>query len=143
MMSQVIRQETIVFLTAVLHGAVLAFFYDLLRALRRVFPHSLTVISAEDFLFWIAAGFLTFCLLFQETNGVIRCYVAVGAALGVIFYLNVPSRLVLWIVTGILGGVRALVRMIGKTVGKVCRVIGRKRILRKMRYFVIRLCIKK
>ncbi len=125
MMSQVIRQETLVFLTAVLHGALLALAYDLLRALRRVFAHSLAVVSAEDFLFWMAAGFLTFCLLFLETDGVIRGYVAVGAALGVILYLNLFSRLVLRIVTGILGGIRAAVKMIGKAEKKICRIFGK------------------
>ncbi len=125
MMSQVIRQETVVFLTAVLHGALLTFFYDLLRAARRVFAHSTAAVSAEDFLFWIAAGFLTFCLLFQKTNGVIRGYVAVGAALGVAVYLNLFSRFVLWVVTGILRGVRGIFRAVGKAVGKVRRMIGK------------------
>ncbi len=124
MMSQVIRQETMVFLTAVLHGALLALVYDLLRALRRVFAHSLAAVSAEDFLFWIAAGFLTFCLLFQETDGVIRGYVVVGAALGVILYRNLFGHLVLRVVTGILGGIRTAVKMIGKAAGKVRRVVG-------------------
>lgn len=125
MMSQVIRQETIVFLTSVLHGALLALVYDLLRALRRVFAHSLAAVSAEDFLFWIAAGFFTFCLLFLETDGVIRGYVAVGAALGVILYLNLFSRLVLRIVTGILGGIRSVVKAVGRAAGKVKRTVGK------------------
>lgn len=57
MMSEVIRQETIIFLLAVVHGTGLTFLYDLFRrcggsAARRA------AISAEDFVFWIAAGFL-------------------------------------------------------------------------------------
>lgn len=106
MMSRVIRQETIVFLMAVFHGLALAFVYDIIRSFRRVFRHSMAAVSAEDFLFWIAAGFLTFCLLFLETDGIIRGYVAVGAALGVVFYLNTLSRLVLFLVSGILRGIR-------------------------------------
>ncbi len=86
MMSEVIRQETAVFLLSVLHGAGLTFVYDLIRALRRAVGHSLTAVSAEDLLFWIAAGFSTFCFVFFRTDGVIRGYVAVGIALGAILY---------------------------------------------------------
>ncbi len=86
MMSEVIQQETVVFLLSVLHGAGLTLCYDLLRALRRAIPHGLAAVSAEDFLFWLAAGFLTFCLAFFYTDGVIRGYVAVGIALGVTLY---------------------------------------------------------
>ncbi len=125
MMSQVIRQEALVFLAAVLHGFCLALVYDLLRALRRVFAHSSAAVSAEDFLFWIAAGFLTFCLLFLKTNGVIRGYVAVGAALGVLIYLSMFSRFVLWIVTGILGGIRTAVKTAGKMIQKAQRASGK------------------
>lgn len=95
MMSDVIRQETAVFLVSILHGIALTFFYDILRALRRAFPHNLAVISAEDFLFWMVAGFLTFCLVFARTDGVIRAYVAVGIGLGVVFYhYSVSSHIV-------------------------------------------------
>ena len=86
MMSEVIRQETAVFLLSVLHGAALTLAYDLLRALRRAFAHGAVAVSVEDFLFWIVAGFLTFCLAFYRTDGVIRGYVAVGIAIGVILY---------------------------------------------------------
>lgn len=95
MMSEVIRQETIVFLLSVLHGAGLTFCYDLLRALRRAFAHGAAAVSVEDFLFWIAAGFLTFCFAFFRTDGVIRGYVAVGIAIGVILYhFSISSAIV-------------------------------------------------
>lgn len=92
-MSSVIRQETVVFLSAVMHGILLTCFYDILRALRRAFVHSLTVVSAEDFLFWLAAGFATFCLLFERTDGVLRGYVAVGILLGALLYHYTVSRM--------------------------------------------------
>lgn len=85
-MSGVIRQETAVFLASVLHGAALTLAYDVLRALRRAFSHNLFAVSLEDFLFWVAAGFLTFCLAFEETDGVIRAYVAAGILLGFLLY---------------------------------------------------------
>lgn len=96
MMSEVIRQETIVFLLSVLHGAFLTLCYDLILALRRAFAHRPAAVSAEDFLFWIAAGFLTFCFAFFRTEGVIRGYVAVGIAIGaVLYHFSVSSLVVL------------------------------------------------
>ena len=85
-MSEVIHQETMVFLVSVCHGVLMTFLYDLLRAVRRAFSHNLIVISAEDFLFWMTAGFLTFCLAFLKTDGEIRGYVAAGIGLGAVFY---------------------------------------------------------
>lgn len=136
MMSQVIRQETVVFLMAVFHGLALTLAYDIIRSFRRVFHHSLTAVSAEDFLFWIAAGFLTFCLLFLETDGVIRGYVVAGAALGVIFYLNTLSPLVLFLVSGFLRGMRKgisfavrktdrFLRWLKRLFGRIFRFLGR------------------
>ena len=86
MMSDVIHQETVVFLLSVLHGAGLTFGYDVLRSLRRAFRHSMAAVSVEDFLFWLSAGFLTFCLAFFRTDGVIRGYVAAGMAIGAVLY---------------------------------------------------------
>ena len=97
MMSQVIRQETAVFLLSVLHGIGWTFLYDLLRALRRVRVHGMLAVAAEDFLYWISAGFFTFCLAFFRTDGVIRGYVAAGIFLGLVFYHFTVSSFVVWI----------------------------------------------
>lgn len=117
-MSRVIQQETIVFLVSVLHGAGLTFFYDLLRALRRAFRHNLVVLSAEDFLFWVMAGFLTFCLAFLKTDGIIRGYVAVGIALGAVLYHAAFSR---WVV----GGVAGILKWIRRLAVRLWRILSK------------------
>lgn len=121
MMSQVIRQETMVFFIAVGHGAMLALFYDFLRALQRIVPHGPAAVSAEDFLYWLAAGFLTFCLLFLETDGEIRAYVAVGIGLGAALYLLIFSRYVMAAMTAVFGTVRFLIRLIRRAVRKTVK----------------------
>lgn len=113
-MSQVIQQELEVFLLSVLHGIVLIFVYDLLRAARRAFPHNLTAISVEDFLFWIMAGFLTFCLAFLKTDGVIRGYVAAGIVLGAVFYHASFSTFVVKYVSNLLYLFKRSVHLIWK-----------------------------
>ncbi|MDY3251158.1 MAG: spore cortex biosynthesis protein YabQ [Candidatus Choladocola sp.] len=117
-MSRVISQEAAVFLLSVLHGAGLTFLYDLIRAFRRAVSHNLFVVSAEDFLFWLAAGFFTFCLAFSETDGVIRGYVAAGIAIGAVFYHFTFSGL-------IVRGVSWLFRLIGHSVSLLCRILAK------------------
>lgn len=117
MMSDVIRQETIVFFLSVLHGLGLIFVYDLLRALRRAVPHGIFAVSVEDFFFWIAAGFLTFCLVFLRTDGVVRGYVAAGIGIGCILYHFTVSPLVVKLFS-------ALFRTVKKTVIWLCRAVS-------------------
>lgn len=125
MMSEVIRHETAVFLLSVLHGAGLTFVYDLLRALRRAVSHGLAAVSIEDFLFWIAAGFLTFCLAFYHTDGVIRGYVAAGIAIGVILYHFSASEAVLrffaWLFVSIKGVFCLIFRFLSLPIKKCCQ----------------------
>lgn len=127
MMSSVIRQETIVFALSVLHGFGLVFVYDLLRALRRAVPHGVFAVSAEDFLYWIAAGFLTFCLVFLHTDGVVRGYVAAGIGLGGILYHFTVSPLVLKLFSALFEAVRKamgwLWRAVSAPAGAVCKFL--------------------
>ncbi len=129
MMSDVIRKETVVFFLSIAHGIGLTALYDLLRALRRVFRHGTVAVSAEDFIFWMAAGFLTFCLAFSETNGVIRGYVAAGIAIGVILYHQTASPWVVKGLAGIFSAVRWIVefllRRLRRCLGFVGRIAGR------------------
>lgn len=126
MMSGVIRQETMVFLLSVLHGVTLAFGYDLLRAARRAFPHGLVAVSAEDFLFWLVAGFLTFVLTFLKTDGVIRGYVVVGIGLGVVLYHDTVSALVVKGISGLLTLLKRIWGLVWSFLSKPFKKIWRK-----------------
>lgn len=82
MSSPVIRSEMILFFLAVLHGILLELWYAVLRGLRRAVPHAGAVVSVEDFFYWLAAGFVTFLLLFSVSDGVLRGYAVIAMALG-------------------------------------------------------------
>ncbi len=123
-MSQVLRQETAVFLLSVLHGTGLSFFYDLIRCLRRTFRHGLLAVSAEDFLFWTAAGFLTFCLAFFRTDGVIRGYVAAGIAIGAVLYHFTLSRAAVEAFSLLFLEIRRVIRLILQIVSKPLKKTG-------------------
>ena len=111
-MSQVIQQESIVFFQAVCHGVVLTFLYDLLRAVRGVFKHGMLALAAEDFFFWIAAAFLTFCFAFLRTDGIVRGYIAAGIILGAVFYHVTVSRYMIRIFSAVFYGIWRVFRKI-------------------------------
>lgn len=125
MMSRVIQQETQVFLLAVLFGGGLTVLYDLLRVLRRVFPHGLTAVSIEDFLFWMTAAFCTFCFAFSQTAGVIRGYVAVGMALGACLYHFAASSFVVAGLAGLLRWFRTVLGLVFLPIKKAVSAVGR------------------
>lgn len=120
-MSSVIRQETAVFLFFVLHGSGLTILYDVLRALRRCVRHSLLLLSLEDFLFWMTAGFLTFYLAFRESDGTIRGFSVVGMLLGFMLYHFTLSPLVVKILSVLLRRIFMALRMIMRP----CRIVQR------------------
>lgn len=95
MMSSVIRQELWMFLLSVFHGFFLMLLYDVIRSLRRAFSHGFLLLSLEDFFYWTAAAFLTFCLVFSGTDGRIRGYIGAGIFLGAFFCRQIAERILL------------------------------------------------
>ena len=87
--------ECICFLQACLLGAVLGFFFDIFRILRRAFKCSNAVISAQDLLYCFVAGYATFCFLLRYCDGRLRWYVFIGEIIGwVLFRLTLGSLFV-------------------------------------------------
>lgn len=72
-------------------GIQVTFFYDWLRILRRLFPHSMWKVSAEDLLFWVFCGVKVFELMHREGNGSLRWFAVMGAVLGMEIYLKLVS----------------------------------------------------
>lgn len=142
MISPAIRQETVTFLLAALHGIFLAVGYDVLRGLRKAVPHSGIAVSCEDFFYWIAAGFLTFLLAFSISDGVLRGYAAAAMALGALLYLETASRAVQKLFAGMFGLfcflAGSIVRFTSGGKAAVKRVLFR-RIRKKWNYFAAKI----
>lgn len=81
-------------------GAVLAFFagvlltagYDLLRIFRRVISHGNFWIGVEDFIFWTAATFWSFYVLYRENDGNLRMYTIISMVFGMLAYHQTISE---------------------------------------------------
>ena len=55
-----ILKEADVLLAAFLTGALLLVVYDLLRIIRRLIPHKIWLVGAEDLVFWIGSAAVVF-----------------------------------------------------------------------------------
>ena len=77
-----IGTEACVFLYAGLSGMTVMFAYELLICIRKLIPHSLRVVGAEDLFFWIGASGYIFSRMYETTFGSVRWFFLLGLACG-------------------------------------------------------------
>ena len=80
-------------------GMVITFFYDGFLIVRKLFKHTMFLISLEDLIFWIACALSVFYVLYEENNGMLRWFAVAGAALGMFLYKKTLSPLIILTVT--------------------------------------------
>ena len=80
---------------AFLAGILLTVFYDVIRVIRRMIPHGIVWISLEDFVYGIVAGSWLFLKVCQVNDGIIRFYMILGIAAGVLLYRLSLGRLMM------------------------------------------------
>lgn len=73
-----------IFLLAVIAGAVVRLSYRCICCFRSIVRHSLYAVEIEDMLFWIGAAVYLFVQIYHTSDGSIRWYFILGVALGVI-----------------------------------------------------------
>ncbi len=97
-----IADQTVVFLQAILFGAGVGLYYDLLRAIRRKGSMFSLLTVLLDGVFWLASiiAFTLFVLLVADGEG--RSYVLAGLAGGLILYFLTLSPIVLAILGKVL-----------------------------------------
>ena len=97
-MSPGILKELQFFGLAVLRGVLILVLYDVIRIIRRVMPHGIWIVTAEDIAYWIATALLVFQLLYQENDGAVRGYALLAVAVGMLLYHQTLSN---WLVSHI------------------------------------------
>ena len=136
-MSQNIIAEVVFLFHSFLLGIVITFVYDGFLILRRLIPHNLLLISLEDMIFWIACAIGVFYMLYEENNGILRCFAVFGATLGMLAYKKSISPLFIDIMSTIIKRVCHIlyyilqfllrpVRFLGQKMCCILRVSGRK-----------------
>lgn len=79
-----IREEVMIFLLAVIAGAVVRLSYRCICCFRSIVRHSLYAVEIEDMLFWIGAAVYLFVQIYHTSDGSIRWYFILGVALGAV-----------------------------------------------------------
>ena len=80
-----IHEEMMVFLIAVVSGAIVRLAYQCIRCFRRIVEHDLAAVSLEDMIFWLGSAVYMFVQIYHTSDGSIRWYFVLGVALGTIF----------------------------------------------------------
>lgn len=78
-----IREEILVFLTAIIAGMIVRLIYKCISVLRRILPHKLWLINVEDIGFWTGTAVYLFVQIYHTSDGSIRWYFVLGVVVGV------------------------------------------------------------
>ncbi len=87
----------------ILNGIFIGIIFDFFRALRKTFKTADIVTYIEDIIFWIVSGILSITFIFIFNQGQIRSYTIIGIILGIILYILLFSRIIMILLTKILG----------------------------------------
>lgn len=87
MISEFIAVQGRLFIMALFWGMIIAAEYDCIRIFRRVVIHrKLWTTSAEDIIYWLIVGIQVFCLLYENSNGVVRGFLIGAMIVGAVIY---------------------------------------------------------
>ena len=85
-MSAYVTRELILLACSIWQGAVLGFWYDMIKTARKLIRHSHAAVSAEDLCYWIAAALYLFVRIYGENSGILRGYLFGGILGGAALY---------------------------------------------------------
>ena len=115
-MSESIIRDNYFLLYSLILGVCVTILYDILRILRRVLKHKDALVSIEDSLYWIVVAISVFYVMHTESNGTLRWFAILGAAIGMGIYKKTLS-------TPFVNLTSKGLRIVLHYLGKVCIVI--------------------
>ena len=101
--------DFISFLVAVATGAVLCIIYDFFRVLRLAVSSKPATVFFEDLLYAIIYAIITFCILLLRCSGRLRFFIFAGEALGFILFRKSLSRVIIYVFSKIINGIKICV----------------------------------
>lgn len=123
-MSFLIIEELMLFLHALAAGVGLLALYDVLRILRKVFPHGGLLVAVEDISYWIFNALFIFYMMYRENSGTVRAYAVAGIIIGMFAYnLTVSPWVVKWVSWLLSFLLRPFVFVWKHTVGRAFRIV--------------------
>lgn len=92
-----VANEVYIFFVMVLLGAACVFLFDLFRIMRKLIKMSTAWVAVTDFVFWIIFSVVIVGGILYFNNGSLRWYEFIGMVLGVIIYLGILSRPIMFV----------------------------------------------
>ena len=118
-----LKGQLLSFAAALVLGAALCLFYDILRALRSTGFNSFAAVTVTDVFFWLTAAVLTFLLLLGLSGGEIRGYVLLGEAAGFMLCRVTLSKPLFGVLKFCFKAAAAAIRKMQSAVAKACAFI--------------------
>jgi len=97
------------FLSTVLVGMAVGFFYDCFRVLRKVVRHAAITVQLEDIIFWLAATVLVFYFMLHRNFGEIRPFAFIGIVCGAVLYFATISKVVVKVAVIVINFVKKII----------------------------------
>lgn len=91
-----LEKEVLIFVHAIFSGIFVYGAYTGIRIVRRIFKHTIRMISLEDFLFWVAVSFYLFIQIYETSNGSVRWFFVLGVAAGMMslaFFIRLIEKM--------------------------------------------------
>ena len=110
--------ELYVMLGSAICGAVLAFVFDIFRALRKSFKFSDKAVAFQDLVYWTAALVIIYCAIYIINYAQIRIYEFLCMGAGIWFYAAYISKFCVKVMC-------SLFDIIKICISKICRICGR------------------
>jgi len=116
-----ITEQFLIFLRAIVVGAVIMNVYDMFRILRLAFSHRDWIVFLEDICFFVLTGLITWNYLLISCRGELRAFVIVGELIGAVLWFFTAGKLVMAAAERIIEILRILVTVL--LVRPVCAVL--------------------
>ena len=100
------------FLLACLCGAGLGALYDIFRILRIAFPFGRLAVFAQDALYWVLCGAISFFFILEVNGGEIRGYLLAGELAGATLYFFTVGAILMRCAHALIEGIKRLIRVI-------------------------------
>lgn len=85
------KNQVFLFFVCFLFGIVVAVFFDITRASRRIYKTGVIATFIEDFLFFFTSAIMFFALSLKFNNGEIRLFMILSSVIGAFLYFNTVS----------------------------------------------------
>ena len=121
-----VHEELVLFALSCVAGAVIGIYYDVLRALRLVFPHGLWLTAAEDAAFLALYAVFLSAFASAAARGELRFYYVIGNAVGFSLYFFTIGNIVMRTLHKLISAAKTVLKWITAPFRRVSVLICRK-----------------